>query len=166
MVQFGPSAAADAAASGWWWSSRRNCSLSPRQLLGAYLSLCVLSLGVAGALWSAGATLVMPFAWLELAGLGVALLVYSRHAIDAESIRLQDGRLTVEQSIGSRVMRVDFRPDWVRVEPEHGDGSLVELSGHGQRVRVGRFVRPELRRHLAAELRRALRGRVLPGGAA
>jgi uncharacterized membrane protein len=43
------------------------------------------------------------------------------------------------------------------VEPEHGDGSLIELSGQGQRIVVGRFVRPELRRQLADELRWALR---------
>ena len=37
------------------------------------------------------------------------------------------------------------------------DGSLVELSGEGRSIRVGRHVRPELRVTLAQELRRALR---------
>jgi uncharacterized membrane protein len=45
----------------------------------------------------------------------------------------------------------------VRVEPQSDDGALVELSGQGHRVAVGRFVRPELRRQLAEELRMALR---------
>jgi len=45
----------------------------------------------------------------------------------------------------------------VRVEPELGDRSLIELSGQGRRIAVGRFVRPELRRQLADELRWALR---------
>jgi uncharacterized membrane protein len=45
----------------------------------------------------------------------------------------------------------------VRVEPAHGDGSLVELTGQGQHVRVGRYLRPELRNALARELRLALR---------
>ena len=50
-----------------------------------------------------------------------------------------------------------FRAEWVSVEPTHGDGSLVELSGQGQRVRIGRFLRPEMRAAFAQELRLALR---------
>jgi uncharacterized membrane protein len=43
------------------------------------------------------------------------------------------------------------------VEPMYGEGSLLELSGQGQRIRVGRYLRPELRGALARELRLALR---------
>jgi uncharacterized membrane protein len=89
----------------------------------------------------------------------LALLVYARHAADCESIRLQQGLLIVEHANGRRTERVEFQPDWVRVEPAQGDGSLIELSGQGQRIAVGRFVRPELRRQLADELRWALRRR-------
>jgi uncharacterized membrane protein len=139
------------------WLLKRNCSASPRQVLTVFGSLCLVSLLIAAAFWFHGATLVMPFAWVELAGLAVALLVYARHAADSESIRLQPGRLTVEHACGRHVNRVEFAPAWVRVEPEHGDRSLIELSGQGQRISVGRFVRPELRRQLADELRWALR---------
>ena len=89
--------------------------------------------------------------------MGAALLVYARHAADSERIRASPGRLTVEHVLGRRVERVEFLPAWVRVEPEHGDRSLIELSGQGRRIAVGRFVRPELRRQLAEELRWALR---------
>jgi uncharacterized membrane protein len=139
------------------WQMRRNCSLAPRQLFGVYLSLCVVSTVIALGFWMQGASLVLPIAWIELTVVGVALLVYARHAGDRESIRLEDGRLTVEQQWGSRTLRVDFLPAWVRVEPESGDRSLVELSGQGRRVVVGRHIRPELRRQLADEIRWALR---------
>jgi len=139
------------------WLLKRNCSASPRQALAVFGSLCAVSLLIAAGFWFQGATLVMPFAWAELAALAVALLVYARHATDSESIRLQPGRLTVEHACGRHVNRVEFAPAWVRVEPEHGDRSLIELSGQGQRISVGRFVRPELRRQLADELRWALR---------
>jgi uncharacterized membrane protein len=56
------------------------------------------------------------------------------------------------------VRTVRFRAQWVRVEPTAGEGSLVELSGQGHRVRVGRFLRPELRAAFARELRACLRG--------
>ncbi len=139
------------------WMLKRNCSTTPRQMMGFYTSLCLVSLAIGGFFWTQGARLVMPFASLEIIAVGVALLVYSRHATDGERIRLQPGRLTVEHMFGRRVERAEFAPAWVRVEPEHGDRSLIELSGQGQRIAVGRYVRPELRRQLAEELRWALR---------
>jgi uncharacterized membrane protein len=50
------------------------------------------------------------------------------------------------------------------VEPVRNDGSLVEVSGQGRRVRVGQFLRPHLRTVLAHELRTAIRGRHVPVG--
>ncbi len=139
------------------WLLKRNCSTTPRQMMGFYTSLCLVSLVIGAFFWAQGAKLVMPFASLEILAVGAALLVYSRHAADSERIRLQPGRLTVEHVAGRRVERAEFAPAWVRVEPEHGERSLIELSGQGQRIAVGRFVRPELRRQLAEELRWALR---------
>lgn len=140
------------------WLLKKNCSTTPRQLLGAYLVLAAISLGIAGGFWLHGATLVLPFTGAELLVLGAALWVNARHAADAEDIRLGQHRLTVASTSGGRVERVQFQRAWVRVEPEHGDRSLIELSGQGRRIVVGRFVRPELRRQLAEEIRWALRG--------
>lgn len=132
--------------------------MAPRQMVAFYFSLCAVSLTIAAWFWAQGAPLVMPFAWLELVGIGTALFIYARHAADLEFIDLRFGRLTVEHVSGLRVERVEFESAWVRVEPENGDRSLIELSGQGKRISVGRFVRPELRRQLAEELRLALRG--------
>ena len=139
------------------WLLKRNCALAPRQLLTFYASLCAVSLAIAGLFWSHGAVLVMPFAGLEMLAVGAALLIYARHAADSELIRLRPGRLTVRRINGPNVEQVEFAPAWVRVEPETSDRSLIELSGQGRRISVGRFVRPELRRQLADELRWALR---------
>jgi uncharacterized membrane protein len=159
-LRFGRESFADSRAPQEWtvrWQLKRNCSLAPRQLLFCYLGLCLLLLVIATGFWSIGAFLVLPFAGVELLAVGLAMFVYARHAADNESIRLLPGRLVVETAFGRRVERVEFTPAWVRVEPEHGDRSLIELSGQGRRISVGRFVRPELRRELADELRWALR---------
>lgn len=139
------------------WLLRRNCSMTPTQLGAFYLSLCAWSLAIGAAFWLRGATLVMPFAGIELLAVGAALVVYARHAGDRERVLLTPGRLSVECTLGRRTDQVDFAPAWVRVEPIHGDRSLIELSGEGKRIAIGRFVRPELRRALADELRAALR---------
>jgi uncharacterized membrane protein len=140
------------------WHLKRNCSVTPRQLFALYASLCAISLGIATFFWSLGATLVMPFAWLELLAVGAAFVVYARHATDAESITLRGGKLVVELETAGRTQRTEFNREWVRVEPKDGDGSLIEVSGQGTSVQVGRHTRPELRPVLAREIRRALRG--------
>ena len=84
-------------------------------------------------------------------------LAYARHATDGEKISLRGGRLVVELESAGQLRRAEFNRDWVRVEPVADDRSLIELSGQGRRVNVGRYVRPELRPVLAQEIRRALR---------
>ena len=123
-----------------------------------FVSLCVVSLGIATFFWFQGATLVMPFAWAELLAVGTAFLVYARHARDGEKISLQGARLVVELETAGRLERAEFNREWVRVEPISGDGSLIAVSGQGRSVNVGRHLRPELRPALAREIRRALRG--------
>lgn len=139
------------------WLLKRPCSLTPAQLGWCYVSLCMVSLGVATFFWLQGATLVMAFTALELLAVGVAFLLYSRHAGDAEKILLEDNWLVIEQESAGCTQRAEFNREWVRIEPKGGDGSLIEVSGQGVSVRVGRYVRPELRSELAREIRFALR---------
>ena len=141
------------------WLLKRHCSLKPAQLGWFYLSLCVLSLSIASFFWVQGATMVMQFACAELVVVGVAFLVYARHAGDGEKIVLQGEQLVVELETGGRTKRAEFNREWVRVEPRHGDGSLIEVSCQGRAIQVGRHVRPELRPALAREIRFALRAR-------
>ena len=140
------------------WFLRRNCSVSPQQLAWIYASLCLFSLSIAAFFWLQGASLVLPFAVLELLAVGYAFLVYARHATDGEKILLQEGQLLVELESGGKVHRAQFQRDWVRVEPRKDDQSLIEVYGQGRSISVGRYIRPELRPLLAREIRQALRG--------
>ena len=140
------------------WFLQRNCSITPAQLVWLYASMCVVSLGIGTVFWWLGATLVLPFAWIELAAVGVAFVLYARHAADGETISLQGRQLVVELENAGRLERAEFDRDSVRVEPSAADRSLIEVSGRGRSVNVGRFVRPELRPALAREIRRAVRG--------
>lgn len=163
-LRFGQAEQVGAGACSVQWNLRRNCSLTPKQMLGFYLGLSSVSLSIAGIFWWLGARLVMPFAWLEVVAVGAALLVHARHVTDHESIRLQGDVLTVERACGAHTERCEFRTEWVRVESARSPGSLIELSERGRRVVVGRFVRPELRGQLAEEMRWALKRRgAVPG---
>ena len=139
------------------WFLKRNCSVTPSQLGWLYASLCVVALGISAVFSLNGARLVLPVAWLELTAVGIAFILYARHATDGEKIALQGGRLVVELENGGHYERAEFLPHQVRVEPQDSDRSLIEVSGQGRSVRVGRYVRPELRAALAREIRMALR---------
>lgn len=158
-LRFGRAAQAGSAGGSVLWDLRRNCSLTPKQMLGFYLGLSSVSLVIAGIFWWLGARLVMPFAWLEVVALGAALVVHARHVTDRESIHLQGDVLTVERAFGPHTERCEFCTEWVRVVSSRERGSLIELSERGKTVVVGRFVRPELRGLLAEEMRWALKRR-------
>jgi uncharacterized membrane protein len=139
------------------WLLKRNCSISPAQLFGVYLSMCTVSLVIAlGFTWH-GASPVLAFAGIELLLVGAAFLIYARHAADHEQITLAGESLSVLHQRGTQTERAEFRAAWVRVEPLSSDRSLIELTGDGQSSRVGRYLRPDLRQPLAQELRAALR---------
>lgn len=140
------------------WRLRRNCSVTPAQLVGLLGSLGCVSLFIAGFFWMRGATLVMPFALLEIAALVCAVVVYARHASDCEQICLSRHQLIVEQQVGGTTNRAEFDREWVRVSTVGGVGALIELSGQGRSVFVGKHLRPELRSALVRELRLALAG--------
>ena len=135
------------------WLLRRNCSMTPRQLVVFYLSLCALSACHRRRLLAARRDAGDAVRQLEMLAVGAALLRVCAACRRPRADALPPGRLTVECTLGRHIEHVEFVPAWVRVEPAHGDRSLIELSGQGQRIAVGRFVRPELRRPLADELR-------------
>ena len=139
------------------WVMKRNCSITPRQLAAVYLSLCMVSMAISIPFFVNGAPFVLAFAGLELLLVGLALLIFARHAGDRETLTLSGHKLEVVQLNGRDVARAEFQAEWLAVEPAAGQGSLIELTGQGQVARVGRFLRPELRAAFAQEVRRALR---------
>ena len=148
---------AKATADGLVWTLQRNCSVTPTQLGLCFAFLSLVSSAVGLFFWFHGAVLVLPFAALEWMALATAFLIHARHAADRECISVRGGRLVVEVERAGRVERCEFVRDWVRIEPDRRHG-LVEVSGGGRSVRVGRFLRADLHPLLARELRQAVRG--------
>jgi uncharacterized membrane protein len=138
------------------WVLRRNCSLTPRQLGGLFAMLCTLSLAVSGFFWLQGAWMVLTFSAVELLAVGVAFLMYARHATDGETIRVSQGRLVVEREDAGRLLRTEFSGRSLQVDVSADRRCLVELRGGSQALLVGHHLRPELRPVLARELRHAL----------
>ena len=144
------------------WTLQRNCAMSPRQVALAYAVLCAGSLAVSLAVFLLhGIWVVFAFSLLELALVGLALLVYARHALDHEHIALSDACLLVECVEADRHQQARLDPLWTRVsmdnERDEHRRTLIRLESRGTKVEVGRFVTEARRRQVERELRQALR---------
>jgi uncharacterized membrane protein len=140
------------------WMLRRNCVLTPVQLGGWFLSLALVSLGIAVAFAAHGAWLVVPFAVVEIGALGLAFVLYARHAGDYERIVAEPGRLMVEACRGDAVQVLQCAPSWVRVEYEPRVRGPIRLVAGRQKIPVGSLVPDHRRAALAQQLRGALCG--------
>ena len=101
--------------------------------------------------------MVLPFAAVELLAVGLAFLLYARHAADRERIFLGAGRLVVEWECAGKVQREEFASDFVQIVPSALAGALIEVRGGGRHASVGRYTRAEWRSAVAQEMRFALR---------
>jgi len=142
------------------WELKRNCSLSPYQLLGLFASMACVSLGV-GLAWAwQGNWPILPFAVLECLALGLAFMFYSRHAQDRERVVVTAEELQVDDHSGSAVVCRSFSRRGLRVAIDEVTG-LIVIQSQGQESRIGRFLTRPQRQQFLKDLRRALAD---PGG--
>jgi uncharacterized membrane protein len=144
------------------WLLKRNCSISPRQLMLAYSGLCLASLAIAIAFTLRGAWYVLGFSVLELSIVACALLYYARHATDSERIVLSDNSLLVELRQGGQVRSFILPRYDIRLMPPPAQRGLIGLQSAGVGVEVGRYLTARKRHELLLELRHELTP-VVPG---
>ncbi|WDZ95536.1 DUF2244 domain-containing protein [Herbaspirillum sp. WKF16] len=138
------------------WILKRNCSIAPRQLAWVFAILCTVSLTVALAFTVHGAWTILVFSVIELSAVGIAFLVYARHATDREYLVLQDDCLVVELTQAGKASRIELDLRRARIDFSAGRRSLVALESSGLRVEVGRFMSEWKRCEFARELEREL----------
>jgi uncharacterized membrane protein len=139
---------------------KRNCSISPRDLLWVLALAVCTSLGIAISFACVGAWPVLPFAGIEIAALAAAFYVNGRHAADYERIALVEGRLLVEASEAGRLQRHEFNPQWLRIdERRSGQDLRLLLRWRGSELEIGRHLAADRRASLAARLRSSLSNR-------
>ncbi len=140
------------------WKLLRNCALEPRQLAVAYGLLCLLSLLVGLGFAVVGAALILVFAGLEVVAVGVAMLLWARHAGDGEVITLCNNVVRVQRNVGPKVDVTELSAPWIRVD---ANARNVTLRAGDQRITVGGHARYACRAAFAEELRQALRAPML-----
>lgn len=145
------------------WVLKRNCSMTPRQLMMVYAALCLVSLTVSGIFTLHGAWYILGFAVLELAAVGLAFLHYGRHATDRERIALNEDTLLIELIQAEQASQHQLNLRTVRVSPPDRHRSLIAVEIPGKRVEIGRYLTSLHRRAFARELALAIRETRLAG---
>lgn len=135
------------------WQMRRNCALSPKQLLQFYITLVCLSLTVAIGFFLAGVWVIPIFTALELSAVTLGFLIYCRHALDYEMIEIDGRRLTVKKYIAYKETVCEFNAQWVKIEPPIDGSKTFFISQSHIRVELGQFLRHEQQMPLITEVR-------------
>lgn len=138
------------------WISKKNCSISPSQLIKAYLALCSISFLVAAYFLFHGAWVILVFALLEMSAVGAAFVYVGRHAGDKECVLLSDEGLVVELVEADKVRQFHMDPRRTRIAVPALRHRLIELEANGDRIEVGRFLTDKKRYLFAQELTREL----------
>ncbi|MBU3629386.1 DUF2244 domain-containing protein [Polynucleobacter sp. AP-Reno-20A-A9] len=135
------------------WQMRRNCALTPRQLLKFYIVLVCLSLTVGAGFFLAGVWVIPIFTALELSAVTLGFLIYCRHALDCETIEIDGKRLVVKKFIGYRELVYEFNTQWAKIELPSEGSKVFHISQSNQRVELGQFLRSEQQLPLIASVR-------------
>ncbi len=132
---------------------RRNCALTPKQLLRFYIALVCLSVTVATGFLLAGVWVIPIFTVIELGAVTLGFFIYCRHALDSETIEIDGKRLIIKKFIGYKETLYEFNSQWAKIEPPPEDSKTFFISQSHLRVELGQFIRPEQQRSLIASLR-------------
>jgi uncharacterized membrane protein len=135
------------------WQMRRNCALTPKQLLKFYIALVCLSLLVATGFLLAGIWVIPIFTALELSAVTIGFLIYCRHALDCETIEIDGNRLIVKKFISYKEAIYEFNTQWAKIEPPLIDSKVFFISQSNLRVEIGQFMRQEQQLSLIASVR-------------
>ena len=110
--------------------------------------------------WLRGAWLIAPFAGLELAALGAALIWCQRRNRYREVLSIEDDLVRLESGYGVPQQCKEFQRPWLQVRMRRSKSRLqpsrLMLVSHGRALELGACLTEAERRQLAARLREVL----------
>jgi uncharacterized membrane protein len=137
-----------------------HCSLSTRGAKVFFASVCVPTVGIAGAATMLGYWPVLPFAGAEMALLGWALKANMARRFEREHIEIDEREIRIQYAKPPR--RIVFPRHWAQVKIRRPKSLLhrgrLVIESHGRVHEVGKFLTEEERHQLAAQLRLLIGG--------
>jgi uncharacterized membrane protein len=136
---------------------KRNCSISPTLLDVIFIFLGVISIIIGIGFYFIGATLVLPFSFLEVFVLVAAYFYNAVHANDYELLRVDNKNVYFESKFGLKYREENFIKSLARILPsEHNN--LINLSQGQRSIHIGKYIHSTMRSFLEIEIKQALRG--------
>lgn len=137
--------------------ARRNCSISPKGLIGFFAGIAAVSIVISLVFYALGAWMILPFAGLEILALGMAFVGYARHAVDCERISVGHDRIRVEVCDGDIVSAREFDQGLTRLVVTRAPmRTSLALRVQGQEIEIGKHLALEERQQLASALEQLL----------
>ena len=126
-------------------------------MIGAILFTCLIS----GMALSIGAWPILPFLFAMFAAVCMMLNMFRRHGDDGELLLIDDNHFYIVRRCGGDCRHACFPRYWAQVfiEPSHArlHSPRLYVRSHGRALEIGSDLDEDGRRHLATELRQALR---------
>ena len=123
------------------------------QLFNFYLALVCLSLIVATGFFLVGVWVVLIFTAIEITAVTVGFLIYCRHALDHETIEIEDKRLLIKKFIGSTETVYQFNTQWAKIELPTAGSKTFNIRQADLQVELGQFIRHEEQLSLIKQIR-------------
>ena len=140
---------------GYEFYLKRNCSISPLQLAVIFIFLAIISVLIGIVFYSLGATLILPFSFLEIFALALAYFYNALHATDYERLTVDSKNVYFESKHGSNFYKENFLKSLTRILPSYNN-NLINLSQGKKNILFGKNIHARLRSSLEIEIKRVL----------
>jgi len=125
------------------------------QLAIIFLLLGMVSVGIGVIFYSLGATLILPFSFVEVFALVVAYFYNALHANDYERLRIDGKNVYFESKYGRTYREENFLKSLTRIMPSD-NSHLINLSQGKRNIYFGKNIHARLRTSLEREIRQFL----------
>lgn len=140
---------------GYEFYLKRNCSISPIQLAIIFILLGIISIAIGVIFYSLGATLILPFSFVEVIALITAYFYNALHANDYERLKVDNQNVYFESKYGRSFSEENFLRSLTRVFLSDNN-KLINLSQGQRNIYFGKNINVRLRPSLAIEIKRVL----------
>ncbi len=140
---------------GYEFYLKRNCSISPTLLAIIFILLGLISLLIGIIFYFFGATLILPFSFLEVFALVAAYFYNALHANDYERLRVDSKNVYFESKFGLKYREENFLKSLARILPSDHH-HLINLSQGQRNIHFGKHIHTRLRSLLEIEIKQAL----------
>ena len=125
-----------------------------------YFAIAAVTLTIAFNFYVQGLTLILPFAGLELAALGIVLYISAWRSNIKEVVSVTDEKIKIEVGRNSPETVFEFDRVWVKIVLEKSWNnwypSRLLLRSHGKQIELGKFLNEQERQCLEVELKKVI----------